>query len=302
MLRGFVAVARRMSITQAADDLCLTQSAVSRQVQALEEFFAAPLLVRRYRAVALTPLGEELFALVSPFFVELGEFASRARQPLRPQTVTVTASIGITALWILQRLGAFQAAHERIDVRVAANDRVLDMRHEGIDLAIRYARADAVPAQSIRLFGEQIVPVAAPAVARQAFATEEALFDQILLEFDEGGRPWLHWADWLEQRHPGRKPKGFLYFNQYDQIIHAAIEGHGVALGRVGLILPQLADGRLVAAPTATPADNDYAYWLIRASDTPRPEVLTFAEWLRGEAARTEAGLASHALHASGPR
>jgi LysR family glycine cleavage system transcriptional activator len=280
-IRGFVAVARRMSITLAAKDLCLTQSAVSRQIQSLEEHLGKPLLIRKHRAIALTAEGEQLLHLASPWLDRLSEYSESLQQGDRPRPVTLTALISVTALWILPRLGAFQNAHPNIDVRVSANNRVVNLKQEGFDLAIRYAREADVPAGAVRLFGEKVLPVASPKVAARAFDNPHALLNEVLLEFDEMPRPWLQWADWLTAAGvPQAKPKAYLHLNQYDQVIQAAIEGHGVALGRVALVLPMLKDGRLVA-----PADNgfgnsDYAYWLIEESPTPRPEVQVFKNWI----------------------
>jgi DNA-binding transcriptional LysR family regulator len=288
MLRGFVAVGRRLSITLAAQDLCLTQSAVSRQVQALEEFFGGALLTRKHRAIELTPLGEQLFALASPMLGELAEFSISARRSERPRSVTFTASAGVTALWILPRLGVFQAAHEHIDVRVAATNKLLDLRQEGIDLAIRYCREADAPPRSIRLFGEEVVPVASPAVARRAFTGNDGLLSEVLLELDDRARPWLRWSDWLGARGiGGRKPRAYLYFNQYDQVIQAAVEGHGVGLAMVALVLPMLRDGRLVALDDDRSGVSEYAFWLVSASESPQPEVREFAEWILREAAVT---------------
>jgi DNA-binding transcriptional LysR family regulator len=289
-LRGFVAVARRMSITHAAQDLCLTQSAVSRQVQSLEEHLGTPLLVRKHRAIALTGAGRQLFELASPWLSRLAEYARAVKNEGRSRPVTITASIGVTSLWLLQRLGAFQEAHPHIDVRVAADNRVLDMQQEGIDVAIRYCRPARVPKGAIRLFGEAVVPVANKAVAAKAFKTPAALLQQVLLELDEDGVPWLHWADWLSAKgYAATRPRAYLRFNQYDQVIQAAIEGHGVALGRLPLVQPMLKDGRLVAQRGAQVGAGDQAYWLVPASESPREEVRIFSEWILEEAKRTVA-------------
>lgn len=280
-LRGFVAVARRMSITLAAQDLCLTQSALSRQVQALESHFGTPLLVRKHRAIALTEVGEQLFEMASPWLDRIGEFSEAVRGGARPQPVTITASIGVTSLWILPWLGAFQGAHPEIDVRVAAHNSVLDLSGEDIDLAIRYCRQAQAPAGAVRLFHEQVVPVAHPALAAKAFASDEALLQQVLLEWDERGRPWLRWSDWLGTKGlPHAKPRRFLHFNQYDQVIRAALDGHGVALGRLALVGPMLKDGRLVAHPGAATGVSDYAYWLVRAPGAGRAEVGILYDWI----------------------
>lgn len=280
-IRGFVAVARRMSITVAAQDLCLTQSAVSRQIQALEEHFGAPLFFRKHRSIELTDSGEQLFHIAAPWIDRLVDFSQSIRQERRLKPVTITASFGVTSLWILPKLAAFQSTHPNVDVRVAANNRILDLKQEGIDLAIRYCREEHVPKSGIRLSGEEVVPVAHKSIASHAFKTPKALLEQVFLELDDRARPWLRWRDWLNAAGlPKAKPKAFLYFNQYDQLIQAAIEGHGVALGRIPLVLPLLQDGRLVAQPGARPEVSDYAYWLIKASETPRPEVQIFGDWL----------------------
>lgn len=97
-LRGFAAVARRMSITQAAQDLCLTQSAVSRQIQSLEAHFGTPLFIRKHRALTLTDAGRQLATIVSPWLEQLAEYNRAVRQQDRLRPVTITASIGVTSL------------------------------------------------------------------------------------------------------------------------------------------------------------------------------------------------------------
>lgn len=280
-LRGFVAVARRMSITLAAKDLYLTQSAVSRQVQSLEAHLGVALFIRKHRALALTEAGEQLLHIASPWLDRLGEFSRSIRHDGRPRPVTITASIGVAALWILPRLGLFQTAYPHIDVRVAANNRLLDLEQEGIDLAIRYCREEQAPRGATLLFQEQIVPVANKSVAAVAFSVDNDLSQQVLLELDDRRLPWLRWSDWLRgQGLRGIEPKAYLHFNQYDQVVQAAIEGHGIALGRIGLIFPMLEDGRLVAQPGRNIESSDYAYWLVQMSKTSRPEVTALRDWI----------------------
>jgi LysR family glycine cleavage system transcriptional activator len=138
MLRGFVAVGRRMSMTHAADDLCLTQSAISKQIRALEESLGAKLFKRGHRSIEFTPEGERLFRSADISLQQLQDAVGALAQRNAHRPMTVTASIGVTGLWLLPRLGSFQKKHPQIDVRVAANNALLDLRAEGIDLAIRY--------------------------------------------------------------------------------------------------------------------------------------------------------------------
>lgn len=280
-LRGFVSAARRMSISLAAQDLHLTQSAVSRQIQAIEAYLGKPLFVRKHRALELTDTGEQLFHLASPWLNRLVEFTESVKYGERTRPVTITASIGVSSLWLLPRLGKFQEAHPHIDVRVAANNRLVDLKQDGIDLAIRYCRKRDAPTNAIRLFGEEVIPVANKTVAKTAFKDQAALLKHVLLELDERAKPWLRWSDWLHVNGmPHAKPKGYLHFNQYDQVIQAAIEGHGVALGRLALVMPMLKDGRLVAQADVKPGISDFAYWLVQREDATGAEIRLLADWI----------------------
>ena len=163
----------------------------------------------------------------------------------------------------------FQAAHPGIELRLSASDRVADLRHEDIDLAIRYAPDKPPSADALRLFGETVVAVAHPSFGRDALRTRQALARHTLLDIDPPRghlRPaWLQWSTWLTRRGwAAAKPRGVLRFNQYDQIIHAALAGQGLALGRLPLLQPLIADGRLVVVDPAR-LETDYAYWLLRA-------------------------------------
>lgn len=292
LLRGFVAVARRMSITLAAADLFLTQSAVSRQIRSLEEELGVALFERRHRGIALTPAGERLFRHADAWFDQLGEVLASLRPADAAAPVTVTSTIAVTTLWLLPQLGRFQSAHPALDVRVAAGNRVVaDLQREGVDLALRYCTREQAPPRAEHLFDERIVPVASPSLGLRRVAGAAALRRLTLLEYEDVARPWLQWNGWLQAA--GKTPVGplgRLRFNQYDQVIQSALAGHGVALGRAPLIAPMLADGRLVAVEgLSAPARPDYAYWLILREGTPPVAALRFADWLREAARETRA-------------
>lgn len=286
LLRGFVAAGRRMSITLAARDLCLTQSAVSRQIHTLEESLGLKLLVRGHRSIAFTPEGERLFRSADSALQQLQDVVGALKGPQGQRTVTITSTTGVTGLWLMPRLGSFLQAHPAIEVRLAASTRVVDLHAEDVDLAIRYGRRAAMPDGAEHLFDETIVPVAHPSLGLTALSGPALLSRHVLLEFDGPYRPWLQWGEWLAgQGWERARPKGMLRFNQYDQMIHAAVAGQGIALGRRALVSQMLRDGRLVAldAPVA-PAPNGQAYWLIRAGEESTPEVSTVIDWIRAEA------------------
>ena len=292
LVRGFVAVGRRMSMTLAAQDLFLTQSAVSRQIIALEEALGVRLLNRGYRSISFTAEGERFFRVADSALQQLqdGVNALSACSDRRP--VTLTASIGVSGLWIVPRLGGFQQRHPDIDVRIAASNKLMDLRASGADIAIRYCAAANAPPGSLRLFGEAVAPVASPSLGVSRLDAE-SIAKHVLIEYDDSNRPWLQWADRLHSMGLSAiKPKGVLRYNQYDQVILAALEGQGIALGRVALIEPLLFQGRLVAVGGA---DSDhaqgFAYWLVQADPTPRDDVNVVIDWIKAEARGVEARL-----------
>lgn len=285
-----------MSITAAAHDLCLTQSAVSRQVKLLEDYWGTPLLVRKTRSIELTDVGAQLYKLAAPWLDQLSGFSQALAQGERSSPVTVTASVGVASLWLLPRLKSFQVEHPNVDIRLVANNRLLNIESENIDLAIRYCTEANAPESAIRLFGEAVAPVARKDVALQAFSEPGGLLEHNFLELDERSRPWLRWSEWLAARGLGdARPKAYLYFNQYDQVIQAAVEGHGVALGRLGLILPMIEDGRLVAQPCGQHGTSNFAYWMTKHDSALRDDVRLFADWVAREAHATAAALSAFA-------
>jgi DNA-binding transcriptional LysR family regulator len=282
-LRGFVAAAHHLSFTRAAEELFLTQSAISRQVQALEAALGVTLFVRGIRSLSLTPEGARLFAAAEGWLDDYARLADALRAA-GPRPVTVTSSIGIAALWLVPRLTRFQALHPDIDVRLAAGNRLVDLTREGIDLAMRYCADRDAPPGAERLFGETVLPVACPALAARGL-DRHTLPDTVLLEFDDPGYPWLRWQDWLAAMGLGDvRPRAMLGFNHYDQLIHAAVAGQGIALGRAELVGQLLADGRLGVIDAGRREVAGRGFWLITAPGVPRPEVARFAEWLRAEA------------------
>src|SRR3954447_4993238 len=289
--RGFEAAARHLSFTRAAEELFVTQSAISRQIHALEERLGAKLFTRRNRGLALTEAGQQMYRATDIALRTLHEAAERIAPGNTQKMVTVTSSMAFCSLWLIPRLSGFRETRPDLDVRISANNQVLDLEREQIDLAIRYCAVTAAPPGAIRMFGEEIVVVCSPQLLKERARPLKSASDlrhHTLLHFDhaEGSIPWLSWSVWLESaRMPQLKPAGSLRFSHYDQVIAAALRGQGVALGRRPLVANLLAEGALVA-PLRRDSVTDRAYFIVR-SDTAhsRPDVGEFIAWLLAESA-----------------
>ena len=250
-LRGFVMAARLGSFTKAATRLHLSQSAISRQVQTLEEQLGITLFERNSRHLRLTPAGEKLYECAAACLDQLAAVVREISPQTQPPQVTISATISFAALWLLPRLPGFQALHPEIAVRLSTENRPINLDAEDIDLAIRYTTPDQLPAHSQLLFGEQLVPVLSPSLAAQLGQVQQidaALLSRVcLLSFDDGrAYPWLHWDRWLSERYLNASmARNQLQFNLYDQCIYAALAGQGIAIGRLPLVADFIADGRL---------------------------------------------------------
>jgi DNA-binding transcriptional LysR family regulator len=143
----------------------------------------------------------------------------------------------------------------------------------------------------MRLFGETLAPVAHPSLCEQSLEHPEQISEYFLLEFDDQRRSHLQWASWLSAMGwTGAKSKGVLRFNQYDQVIQAAVAGQGVAVGRLELLGTMLAERRLVALSKPWVAEHLYAHWLIKADADPREDVLDVITWVRSQVSEMELG------------
>ncbi|WP_347247443.1 LysR substrate-binding domain-containing protein [Zoogloea sp.] len=289
-LRGFVAVGRRMSITLAAQDLFLTQSAISRQIHTLESALGMKLFERAHRAIRFTPEGERLFMAADNAMQQLQDAIGTLQASMAQQPVTITASIGFIGLWLLPRLPRFQQIHPELEVRLSANNNIVDLRKEGLDIAIRYCAGESMPAGARRLFGETIFPVAHPSLGIARLDDPEIIARSVLLEFEGVESPCWQWESWLDrQGWAGVRPKGIVRFNLFDQMIHAAIAGQGIALGRSQFIRPMLDDGRLLALPTPQPGPpSNKVFCLLQRDHTPSKETQALIDWIVAEARHTD--------------
>lgn len=289
-LKGFDAAARHLSFTRAAGELSLTQSAISRQVQTLEEQLGVRLFARGVRKLTLTPEGERLHRAAAQALADLAEVCAGLRAGQRRARVTVSAAIGVAALWLVPRLGTFHERHPDVDVRLSADNRMVDLAREEVDVALRYGPPELMPPDAQLLFDEVVFPVAAPAVARDfpPAPTAADLATVTLLAYTGEMTPGLDWSPWLVSLGLEKaRPRAVIQFNQYDQLIRAAVDGQGLALGRGPLVRRLIDEGRLAPLMEARERVASRGYFLLRAAAEVRPEVDAFVAWLLEEAKGT---------------
>lgn len=298
-LRAFEAVARLLSFRAAAEELHLTQSAISRQIQALEQEIGCSLFQRGTRSVALTSDGAVLLACVPGVLDRLDATVRQIRQSRGRRVVTVSTFASFASLWLIPRLEAFQQEHPDIDIRVSAHDGIVDLSDGEIDLALRYVQPGPASLGGERLFGETLTPVVSPWLLRQSQAGEAAplntpadLAGHTLAEEDDQrpGARYLTWRRWLsEQGQPQLQPRRWMYLNFTYQQVQAALGGQAVALARLALVADALQRGDLVEpfGPERR-MDSPLAYWLLLSETSrQRAEVRQFGDWVLAQAALT---------------
>ena len=302
-LRAFEAVARRSSFSEAASEMFVTQSAISRQIKGLEEELGAPLFVRGTRHVEMTQSGQALLLAVQASLQRIDAGVRQIRQARGRRRVSVTTFASFGSLWLLPRIEAFQRQHPDIDIRVSATDTLADIDDPELDLALRYCNPAQAPAGAVRLFGEVLSPMVSRSLAEKIrtgkappLATPADLAQHTLAEEDDTktSTEYLSWRRWLTLHgQPALEPKRWLYLNFTYQQVQAALAGHGVALGRIALVFEALQRGELVEPfGPAGRIGSPYLYWLVVApASRSRPEVAQFCEWVLEQARDTRQAL-----------
>jgi DNA-binding transcriptional LysR family regulator len=299
-LRAFDAVARHLNFRVAAEEMALTQSAVSRQIQALEHEVGTTLFLRHTRSVELTSAGSVLHRSASTTLERIDSAVRQIRQSTGRQSVSITTWASFASMWLIPRLEAFQREYPDIDIRIDATDAVIDMNNTDVDLALRYANPSQIGSSAERLFGEHLTVVASPWLLKsQPIHNVADLMRCTLIESGYAYRnqhmEWLSWQRWLDTfstqaagKTAAPSPARWLYFNYAHQIVQAALTGQGVALARQPLVAESLANGDLVEVLPEMRLSSPLAYWLMVSPRSKlRPEVRAFCDWLRQQADNT---------------
>jgi DNA-binding transcriptional LysR family regulator len=283
----FETAGRLLSFTAAARELGLTQAAVSYAVQGLERQLGAPLFRRQHRRVELTEVGQRFLTDVTLGLSVIRRSAEDVRAFASNSHVTLSASTAFASFWMMPRLQQFRDELPGVDLRIQTSDRDLDIRAEGIALAVRGGRPEAWPGFEAAKLADEEIDVVAGASYVQAHGRPESVADLIAHRFihlEEPHREAATWGDWLASCGLGPPPKG-LIINDYALVIQAVMEGQGIALGWRHLTERLVRTGLLVRL-TGHSLRTGAAFYVVRAQDgEPTARVKQVRDWLVAAAA-----------------
>jgi LysR family glycine cleavage system transcriptional activator len=290
-LHTFEAVGRWLSFTIAADELCLTQSAVSRQIKALEESVGCALFHRKHRAIELTTDGRQLFEAVTRGLNEIMHCVGELRATQDAPQITVAASVAFSYYWLMPRLERFSELFPAIDLRILATDQKVDLTKGEADVAVLFGEGDWDVLETRLLFGERVYPVCSPGYLRAHpdLKTPQDLLAQTLLHLDGGGNIWggVDWVIWLAKQgvtsHPLRKG---IRLNSYPMALQGAEAGRGVALGWSYITDAMLADGRLICPVDKVLETRNFYHIGATKGRMQDPSVCHFFDWILKEVAQ----------------
>jgi LysR family glycine cleavage system transcriptional activator len=283
-LKAFEAAARHESFTRAAEELFVTQGAVSHQVKALEGDIGVKLFNRERQRLVITEAGRDYLNIVRDAFDRIAVGTERLLQRQNAGVLTVSTSPDFAAKWLVQRLGHFVEAHPEIDLRVSASLHHVDFAREEVDLAVRHGEGDWPGLDAVKLSTEQLFPVCSPKLVlgkRGPRRPADLLKYPLIHTGDRSG-----WARWLQS--VGIDDSKAIHgpvLNRDAISLDAAINGQGIALGRTTLVASDLINGRL-ARPCAEALPLSKTYWIVcPKAAAAQPKIATFRDWLLAEAA-----------------
>ena len=287
-LIAFEAAARTGSFTRAAEELAISQPAVSHAMRALESEVGVTLFARRHKGVEMTDAGRHLLEQLTQGLTLIEQALRDLRSMTISHQVTLAVSTATATWWLLPRIARFKQLHPDIALRCITTDTDLDLEREHIDLAITLGEGHLGHYQRWHFVDEEIFPVCSAAFLQRVGPLEDllALARTTLLHLEERYRPRLDWQGWLARFEVklARDNKVFR-FNDYSIVLQAAIEGQGVALGWRHLVAPLIAQGLLVRPFEQSVTTDQPIYIVASGKHSLRSEVAFLRDWLMRETA-----------------
>lgn len=291
-MRAFEASARHQSFAAAAEELNVTPAAVGQLVRSLEEWLGSPLFHRnpagRTRLVP-TELAQRALPDIRAGFDRLSIGMARLKEGSTSGVLTVTVSPAFAAKWLLSRIERFQSAYPDTDVRLDTSLKLVDFIAQGIDIGVRYGRGEWPGLVSEKLMDEEVYPVCSPAFLKQHHLRKPTdLAGQTLLHDHsvDSHVGFVTWDVWLEHAGvSGVVTKRGMRINNSAAVLQAAIDGHGVALGRSVMARHDITAGRLVRLFPKIACPSELAYFVVyRPECSSLTRLQAFRDWLMREA------------------
>jgi LysR family transcriptional regulator, glycine cleavage system transcriptional activator len=282
-LKAFEAAARSESFTRAAQELNVTQGAVSHQVKALEATLGIKLFNRERQQLVMTEAGRDYLGVVRDALDRIAAGTERLMQRQSAGVLTVSTSPDFAAKWLVYRLGRFAENHLEIDLRVSAAAHQVDFAREDVDVAVRHGDGKWPGLDVVRLCSERLFPVCSPKLVagRNRIATASDLLKFPLLRLDD----WKTWTRWFAAAGVVAPVARGPVLNRASMLIDAAVDGQGIALARTALAAWDLINGRLVR-PIDISLKISNTYWIVcQRATSSVPKIAMFRKWLLAEAA-----------------
>jgi LysR family glycine cleavage system transcriptional activator len=284
-LRSFEAAARHESFTRAAEELHVTQGAVSQQVKSLETQLGIKLFNRERQRLKITATGRDYLVVIREALDHISAGTERLMHRRGANVLTVSTSLDFAAKWLVTRMARFTTAHPGIDLRISATTQHVDFVREDVDVAVRHGDGKWPGLDATRLCAEQIFAICSPKLltGRNRLRQPSDVLKWPLLRLDDQSKAWERWFALAGVAAPERLPGPVL--NQASMLIDAAIDGQGVALARTTLTALDLINGRLIK-PFKLSWEPAGTYWIVSPKATAKvAKISRFRDWLLVEAA-----------------
>ena len=281
-LVAFEATARRQSFTRAAEELGVSQGAVSRQIKILEETLATPLFRRTKPLLTLTRVGQSYYEAISLPLSRIADATTEIRQE-EDNSLTFVTTNAMAAFWLLPRYSRFQAEHNNIEVNILAVDSIAQLDQMEFDLGVYYCKTPPEQYKATALFEERVFPVCSPSFFKSHPEISEpsklAYTTRLVLDSTED---WIDWIDWLDSAGIDSTGDQKISLNSYPLVIQAALNGQGVALAWETLVDDYLESGLLVT-PTDYALATQSRFYLLEHPGKQSDAVKAMADWLQNE-------------------
>jgi LysR family glycine cleavage system transcriptional activator len=282
-LKAFESAARHLSFTKAADELFVTQAAVSHQIKSLESFLSMKLFHRKNRSLLLTEEGQSYFHDLRDIFVHLQEATQRLVALGTKGAITIATPPSFASQWLVPRLHQFSAQHSDIDVRIKAVDADEGFLDDSVDIAVFYGRGSWSGLASTKLLSEYLTPMCSPRLLERGkpLGSLEDLSQHTLLH-DNTRIAWKNWlsAFGIKNVNVNQGP----IFSHTMLVLQAACIGQGVALSDTVLAKPEIESGRLIC-PFNEKIESKLSHYLVcKESQAEQSKIKVFSEWMLSQA------------------